>query len=254
MSSRPRWQRLEPDARRQQILSCAVRQFGARPYAEVSTTSIAAEAGVARGLVHHYFGTKKELYLEVLRRLLTVPEAAVTQLPDAALPVRVDASVTWFLETVERHSRPWLAALDAGSVAHDPEVAQVVSQADEVAADRVLAAVGLQAKARRHEEVRAMVRAYGALAKAAAREWLERGSLAREDVHLLLTTALLSLVESVVPQVSSRPRSRGHAQPVAGTGRYPASPGSGAPPTAGPAAARDSSGPGGPVRTNHSVA
>ena len=55
--------RLEPDVRRGQILACAVRLFGERPYAEVSTTDIARSAGVARGLINHYFGTKKDLFL-----------------------------------------------------------------------------------------------------------------------------------------------------------------------------------------------
>src|SRR5690242_17748597 len=67
--------RLEPDARRAQILSVAVRLFGERGYAGVSTGDVARGAGVARGLVNHYFGTKKELYLEVIRLMLTVPEA-----------------------------------------------------------------------------------------------------------------------------------------------------------------------------------
>ena len=62
-----RRRRLEPDARREQILSVAVRLFGERGYAAVSTGDVAAGAGVARGLVNHYFGTKKELYLEVVR-------------------------------------------------------------------------------------------------------------------------------------------------------------------------------------------
>ncbi len=35
------------------------------------------------------------------------------------------------------------------------------------------------------------------LAKATAREWLERGVLSREQVHLLLSTSLIALVEQV---------------------------------------------------------
>jgi AcrR family transcriptional regulator len=54
-----RRRRLEPDARREQILSVAIRLFGSKPYAEVSTTDVARDAGVARGLVNHYFGTKR---------------------------------------------------------------------------------------------------------------------------------------------------------------------------------------------------
>jgi AcrR family transcriptional regulator len=44
----PRSQRLDAESRREQILTCAVRLFGERPYAEVSTTDIAHEAGGPR--------------------------------------------------------------------------------------------------------------------------------------------------------------------------------------------------------------
>jgi len=76
-----RRRRLEPVERREQILLCAIRLFGERPYAAVSTTEIAAQAAVARGLVNHYFGTKRELYLVVVRRMLRVPNSAAATLP-----------------------------------------------------------------------------------------------------------------------------------------------------------------------------
>jgi AcrR family transcriptional regulator len=195
----PRGRRLEPDERREQILSCAVRLFGERPYAEVSTTDIASAAGVARGLINHYFGTKKDLFVESVRVLVTIPAVAVEQLPDGDLATRVDASVTWFLDVVSRHSTSWLAAVDGGGVGHDPDIARVLAEADEIAADSILVAVGLDKVAWHREELRAMMRAYCGLAKATAREWLERDALDRTQVHHLLATTLITLVEQVFP-------------------------------------------------------
>ena len=197
----PRWRRLEPDERREQILTCAVRLFGERPYAEVSTTDLARAAGVARGLINHYFGTKKDLYLEVVRIMATIPEFAVEQLPDADIATRVHASVTWFLDTVSRLARPWLATVGAEGVGRDRDVERVLAEADEVIADRVLVAVGLDDVVQHREELRAMIRAYAMLARAAAREWLDRGALTREDAHDLCSTALLAMVEQVFPRV-----------------------------------------------------
>ncbi|KXK58654.1 transcriptional regulator [Micromonospora rosaria] len=204
VDTEPRRRRLEPDARRGQILACAVRLFGERPYADVSTTDVARVAGVARGLINHYFGTKKRLYLEVIRVMVTVPEVAVAQLPAGDLRTRVDASVAWFLDTVSRHRTSWLAAT-AGGMGHDAEVARVLREAEEVAADSVLVAVGLADVTAHRDEVRGMIRAYGALATATAREWLERDALDRPQVHLLLTTTLLAIVEQVFPAVTGRP-------------------------------------------------
>ncbi|HEX2130877.1 MAG TPA: TetR/AcrR family transcriptional regulator [Actinophytocola sp.] len=197
----PRWRRLEPDARREQILACAIDLFGDRPYAAVSTTELASRAGVARGLINHYFGTKRDLYLAVVRRMVTIPQVAVDTLPDGTLEERVDASVTWFLDAVSRHSRTWLAAVGAESV--DPEVQRILAEADERAADRVLDATGLSTAVTHREELRALVRAYGGLVKAAAREWLVRGALTREQVQVLLSTTLLTLVRDTGPRIQS---------------------------------------------------
>lgn len=210
----PRGRRLEPDQRREQILSCAVRLFGEKPYADVSTTDIANEAGVARGLINHYFGTKKGLFIEAVRILVTIPEVAVERLPEGDLATRVDASVTWFLDVVSRHSTSWLAAVDGGGVGRDPDIERVLAQADEIAADSILIAVGLDRVADHREELRAMVRAYCGLAKATAREWLERDALNRAQVHNLLAVTLITIVERVFPTLGVS-QSRGGRTPHA---------------------------------------
>jgi AcrR family transcriptional regulator len=190
----PRRRRLEPDERREQILACAVELFGEHPYASVSTTELAQRAGVARGLINHYFGTKRDLYLEVVRRLVTIPRFAVERLPTGPLEARVTAAVDWFLDGVSRNSKAWLAATGGW----DPDVEHILAAADENAADRVLEATGLAADA---VELRAMVRSYGGMVKAACREWLVRKQLTRTQVRLLLTTTLLALIRDAAPRL-----------------------------------------------------
>jgi AcrR family transcriptional regulator len=199
----PRRRRLEPDERRQQILACAVRLFGERPYDVVSTTDIARDAGVARGLINHYFGTKKDLYLEVVRVMVTIPDVALRHLPDGDLRTRVDASVTWFLDVVSKHAKPWLAAIGATTGPSDPDVARILTEADEDTADRILAALGVAkpGDTATPEELRAMARVYVGFARIAAVEWLVRGSLSRGQVHVLLTSTLVTLVEQTSPVV-----------------------------------------------------
>jgi AcrR family transcriptional regulator len=50
-----RYHRLDPAERRGQILDAANGLFAERGYNEVSIEDVAKRAGVARGLVHHYF-------------------------------------------------------------------------------------------------------------------------------------------------------------------------------------------------------
>src|SRR4051812_49933895 len=69
MSTAPRYSRLDPAQRRVQILDAANALFAERAYEEVSIEDIARSAGVSRGLVHHYFGGRKEVYIGLLERL-----------------------------------------------------------------------------------------------------------------------------------------------------------------------------------------
>jgi AcrR family transcriptional regulator len=194
----PRWRRLEPDARREQILDCAVRLFGERPFAAVSTTDIAREAGVARGLLNHYFGTKRDLYLEVVRKLVTI-----TDVPGADVAIRgplrtrVERSVDWFLDTVSVHAKTFVAVTGAEGVGADPEIERILAEADDAAARRVLELVGLPSDVDEH---RAVIRAYGGLVKAAVREWIRDETLDRRQVRLLLARVLETLVKDVLPE------------------------------------------------------
>src|SRR3954464_4139227 len=123
----PRRRRLEPDARREQILDCAVRLFGERPYASVSTTDIAREAGIARGLLNHYFGTKRDLYLEVVRSMVRVPANPVPlQAPGRGIETVIDESVERWLTMLERNRDMWLAAIGARGLGRDPELEQIL--------------------------------------------------------------------------------------------------------------------------------
>jgi hypothetical protein len=80
-------------------------------------------------------------------------------------------------------------------------VERILTEADELAADRVLEAVGLADVVEHRDQLRAMIRAYGGMVKAAGREWLMRDQLSREQIHLLLSHTLLTLVRDTFPQV-----------------------------------------------------
>lgn len=197
----PRWRRLEPDQRREQILDCAIRLFGERPYAEVSTTDIAREAGVARGLINHYFGSKRGLYLEVVRRMVTVPIADRSAVPDGSLAERVEFSVDWLLDVISARGKTWVAVLGAEGVGNDPEVERILAEADEMAAENLVRTVGMRDVEPAGAELRAIVRAFGGMVKAAGREWITHGTLTREQVQLVLTEQLTTLLGETFPHL-----------------------------------------------------
>lgn len=201
-SSAPRWQRLEHDERRAQILACARRLFSERNYDAVSTTDIAREAGVARGLLHHYFGTKRELYLEVVRTLMHMPSNPVPlQAPGRGLDVVIEQSVERWLVMLERNRETWLAAIASRGLSRDPELEAILEEAREQAADRLIEALQTYEAAQAPDELRATVRAYSGFAEAASVEWLLRGRLTRAETKALLIQGFLSIVREVLPAV-----------------------------------------------------
>ena len=211
-----RGRRLPPDQRREQIVECAVRLFGQRPYAQVSAAEIAREAGIARGLLNHYFGDKRALYLEVVRRSVLLPAfegsgrapresreprdrgALDHAAGEAALAERVDRAVGWFLDSVKPQAASYFTVLGSEGVAEDADVARILEEADDLAARRVLELVGLDAD---DPVARAAVRAYGGLAKATVREWTRTGALSRPQAHRLLRDALLTIVGRTLPSL-----------------------------------------------------
>jgi AcrR family transcriptional regulator len=206
-SPAPRWQRLDHDERRQQILTCARRLFSERNYSSVSTSEIAREAGVARGLLHHYFGTKRDLYLEVVRTVMRMPSNPVPlQSPGRGIELVIAESVDRWLEMLERNRGTWLAAIGARGLGRDPEVEKILEDAREQAADRLIEALQTYEAAQAPPQLRAAIRAYGGFAEAASVEWLERGRLTREQVRVLLVQGFLSIVRDVLPIVEQSPQ------------------------------------------------
>lgn len=194
--------RLEPDERRRQILSAARRSFNARHYGAVSLDEIAAEAGVARGLINHYFGTKRDLYVEVVRAMVRVPPPPVPEYVQGTTPEqRVAESIDDWLEMVWRNRETWLASMGGAGLGSEDEIGSIFEEAREEAAARMIAVLGLGPAEQDAPEVRALFRAYSGLAESATAQWLKYGRLNREQVRVLLNRTALSLGGEVLDRV-----------------------------------------------------
>ncbi|HRI06444.1 MAG TPA: helix-turn-helix domain-containing protein, partial [Nannocystaceae bacterium] len=55
------------DERRDQLLTLGRRIFAERAYDEVSIDDIAEAAGISKGLLYHYFGSKRGFYVAIVR-------------------------------------------------------------------------------------------------------------------------------------------------------------------------------------------
>ncbi|WP_433335207.1 TetR/AcrR family transcriptional regulator [Spirillospora sp. CA-294931] len=202
-SSRTSYRRLSRDERREQILGVARTMFTEVPYAEVSTAAIADRAGVRRGLIHYYFGTKRDLFLEVVRVLaadVSVVAPPVGDLPPMPLEETVELLVRLYMETTEVNAETWFAAADAEGFGQDPELLRITNKARDVTVEHMIALLRV---ARPTETLRAVLRAYAGLAEATTRQWLQEKTLDREQARVLLSRSLLALLTDVVPALES---------------------------------------------------
>ena len=156
-----------------------------------------AEAGVTRGLVNHYFGTKRKLYLAVVADLAAeLPGIVRTDLGDRPIELIVELNLARFLDAVERDFELWSILLGSGAAERDPEVAAIVASARDEVIERM---------ARNHagsdagEELRLALRAFLGAAIAASEEWLVRGRASRPQVEALLRRALLAMAAGAQP-------------------------------------------------------
>src|ERR1700734_3300533 len=88
--------REQAELTRRRLLEAAVEHFSARHFDDVATSDITETAGVAQGLLFHYFGNKRGIYLEGLRD-------AANRLAAATSPVAAGSPGTQFRRMLHAH-------------------------------------------------------------------------------------------------------------------------------------------------------
>jgi len=74
--------------RRRQLLDAALKVFSEKGYEEASMKDVSEKAGVAPGLLYHYFASKEVLLLEVVEEHGFVPEICKVMSPNPERPAR----------------------------------------------------------------------------------------------------------------------------------------------------------------------
>src|SRR6476469_603096 len=129
--------RLTRDDRRRQLLGIGLAKLVEKPIQDLSVDEVAAEAGISRGLLFHYFPTKRDFYRECIaaagRRILrnTAPDP---ELPPAE---QVRDMVRLFVDQIDRR-RDFYLSLRHGTGAADLAVVRVYDDIWAQATARVL--------------------------------------------------------------------------------------------------------------------
>ena len=182
--------RLALDERRAQLLELGARLFAERSYDEVSIDDIADAAGISKGLLYHYFGSKRDFYVATVQQA-----AAQLQLrtePDMSLPpaVRARAGLEGYLDFVEDNAAPYSSLMRSG-IGNDPEVAAIVEETRDAIVARMMGNLGLTAP---RPVFRFALRGWIGLVEAASLDWLEREEVDREVLLRVLLESLYSVL------------------------------------------------------------
>ena len=200
--SAPRYARLEADERRAQILAAARSAFAASGLAGTAMADIAAQAGVTRGLLNHYFGTKRDLYLAVVADLAAeLPELVRTDLRDVPPAEMVAANAGAWLDSIERNRDLVAALMGAEALGADPEVEAIMTAARDQVVERMVGNWVAATGAEPTDELRLVLRTFLGAAEVAGHEWALRGRATREQALAVLQHMLLAMIGQVLPAV-----------------------------------------------------
>ncbi|GAB3281434.1 hypothetical protein GCM10027456_74690 [Kineosporia babensis] len=132
---------MEPDQRRAAILGTAGEEFSRRPFSAVSVADLAAAAGVSAPLIVFYFGSKKQLYLEVVRQAADAIAAGLRDVPGPASLERLETSVEFYAAFAQRNRAGFLTLLRGSQDEGQPEVRAIVEELRDTVLSQILADV-----------------------------------------------------------------------------------------------------------------
>ena len=181
------------EARREQLVAIGAELFGRHPYDDVWIEEVAVRAGVSRGLLYHYFPTKRDFFVAVVRE--EVRKVAGLTEPDSALePLdRLRAAIDAHLDYVEENVEGYRAVHRAG-IGGDEEVRAIVGASLDAQAERILEAI--TAGSTPGALLRLAVRSWIAFLVTAVLEWLDRRDVPRERLRELLAQTLVGALEA----------------------------------------------------------
>src|SRR2546430_6515128 len=117
--------RLDLDERREQLMRIGLELFSTNSYDAVSIDEIAARAGISKGLLYHYFPSKREFYVAGVRAAAAQLREVVEPDPELPPPERLRVSLEAYLDYVEHHAEGYIALM-RGGIGSDAEGRQVV--------------------------------------------------------------------------------------------------------------------------------
>jgi len=192
MATREKRTRLDPVARRAQLIALGVEMLATRTLDALSVEDIARKAGISRGLLFHYFSSKQEFHTEVARA--AAAELLQRTEPDVALPPveALRGAIGAFIDYVEENPDNY-KSLVRGAASGDAQMRAIFDQTRATLAGRVVEVVG-QLGFELGPRAELAVHGWVAFAEECTIRWIDTASTDRAALEDLLTKALPAVV------------------------------------------------------------
>lgn len=185
--------RLDADARREQLVQVGVGLLPRVPLDQISADVVAKEAGVSKGLVFHYFPTKRDLHVAVLRVTAAQLLSELDHDPAMPIPERLRAGLDAFVAFIERQPANYQAvARTAGS---DPQLLAVFEDTRNGVVEIIARALGVTDLP---PTLRIVIRGWIAMVEESVLHWLDEKPISREALIDFLQRAATTMLPEAI--------------------------------------------------------
>lgn len=187
-----RRRRMGPQERRRQLLDLGQELVAERSLENVTIEAVAERAGVSRGLIFHYFESKQDFHLALVREQAEVMLARTMPPADVADPLEVlSRAMDAYIDYVEQNHAHYIGVL-RGTLSVDPAMRAVADSARIAMTERILGHapdLGIAVT----PAVELTVRGWTAYVEDVMIRWVTDRQLSREAIHALLVASLPAL-------------------------------------------------------------
>jgi AcrR family transcriptional regulator len=182
--------RLDVDERRRQLVTLGTELFSTRTYDDVSIDEVARSAGISKGLLYHYFPTKRDFYVATVREAAAQLVGRTQTDPHLDQLERLRTGLDAFIDYVADHGTAYVGLLRSG-IGADAEVARIVDETRESFCTRLIA--GFEA---RNELARIALRGWVGFVEATILGWLAaRETVQREAIRDMMIKVAIHVVQ-----------------------------------------------------------
>ena len=188
--------RLNIEDRRAQLLEIGIKLFSKHGYDDISIDAVAEVAGMCKGLLYHYFGSKREFYVATVKtasmqlRSLTRPDRSLPR------PQQLVAALDKHLEYIKEHKAVYQAMYRSGP-AVAPEVGKILEQHREVIMRYLLEGLGVS---KPKPLLRTALRAWMAMVEGASLDWVLDPVVSRQQLRDLFVAAYAAMLGKIVEE------------------------------------------------------